>query len=864
MGKESSTVSEDHLSGKQEIQNRFFCQAYHGGSTAMGSWGELSFSQPPIFAFHKQVPIWLREHIFRRLDSMPGFKVALELEAISFEYWQKHDPQLIKEIDERIKLNQIEITDGTYTQPHGHILSHESMVRQFLYGQETLEEFTGSKSVTHLKQEHMFVPNMVGLLLSAGFRNVVLRAHIHHFGCCPAINEELIQWQGRDSHVITALPNYFEDRYPYGLNAEEIDKLEAQIKRRNIRNVFLTQCLDVSHDEDFIKDFLKHWEQNTKNSWGMILGHHEFLLTDWHRMGSSDEKLKMLCDRGYQPILPKDLFKTFQKVNQRRTFGPDYFKYAYLWGMLGDEILVAMKSSEAALYTAEVEQTLLSMLDFEGYDVNNILLEEGWKKILESQSHDMHICPSSFSFSTLDFPARLATRWCRDVHSNVERVIKKNTRDLCKYVTKPDKQPSIIIFNPLSFSRIGPVEVSIDLPKSFCRGLRLYNDRSEEIIFDCLHSTYFPDGSLCHADLILPCNVPGFGFQMLRIEPCSEMPRLTPKTVNKVNKSDITAVITNNGTIKSLTINGFNYLATDNFEGNELTADFLDGLVRTGNQQGYLSCMSGHYLSEFSIGTILGSKPVTKRLRFYNDLNRIDFQIAVDFGVDCSTAKKGDYMLADPLGSMRVHFNPSFEGSFFSDFALSVEQSSRICSPGQSFGCFTDGRHGITLINRGNIGYYNNKEKGDILSLILASGDSEYRYGPYTLSGKMSFDYSLIPHNGDWAKSKSVLHAMEVNTPVQSSVVFGQLREDFKIPLISISQSCILSTALLRRKGLTFLRLWNSNPEKVDTKVLFNCPIKNLWETDIFGSNSTAVKRIKNVYQITFSQFELKTFLIDM
>ena len=100
-------------------------------------------------------------------------------------------------------------------------------------------------------------------------------------------------------------------------------------------------------------------------------------------------------------------------------------------------------------------------------------------------------------------------------------------------------------------------------------------------------------------------------------------------------------------------------------------------------------------------------------------------------------------MDSDYFGAVRVHFNPAFEGDFFSDLALSVERSTRSVSPGQTFGCVTNGQLGLTLINRGNLGYYRNPDQGAGLSLILASGDREYRYGPYPLTFLRLWNSSL-------------------------------------------------------------------------------------------------------------------------
>ncbi len=216
----------------------------------------------------------------------------------------------------------------------------------------------------------------------------------------------------------------------------------------------------------------------------------------------------------------------------------------------------------------------------------------------------------------------------------------------------------------------------------------------------------------------------------------------------------------------------------------------------------------------------------------------------------------------DNVGAVRVHFNPSFPGEFFTDFPLSVERSSRQTIPGQSFGCLTNGDVGMTLINCGNIGYCRTPGKDIGLSLILASGNSAYRYGPYPLSGKIAFDYSLIPHRGDWVTAGSVLRAAEVRTPVHATTVCGRLAPDVRQPFMQIADERVLATTLFQRKGVVFLRLWNSLPEPVETEVTCRFPLQDVRATDIFGENNQAVAVTKDRFKVSLAPFELTTLVL--
>ena len=54
---------------------KYFADCYHGGVVMMDRWGEKGLHQAPIWEFGTNVPRWLREHVFRRLDSLPCYPV---------------------------------------------------------------------------------------------------------------------------------------------------------------------------------------------------------------------------------------------------------------------------------------------------------------------------------------------------------------------------------------------------------------------------------------------------------------------------------------------------------------------------------------------------------------------------------------------------------------------------------------------------------------------------------------------------------------------------------------------------------------------------------------------------------------------
>ena len=842
----------------------YLAEGYHGGTTAMGRWGAMAYSQAPMWEFDRAVPDWLREHIFRRLDTFPGYKVGLELEAITFEHWAKTNPRLIEEIVDRVKAGQIEILDGTYTQPYGHVLSHESMARQFLYGQEALQRVLGTRSLTHYKQEHMFVPNMPGLLLAAGIRHAVLRSHIHHMGCCSAIEEEFILWQGPDGESIPTVPNWYADQCPYCFKDDTLRQFEATARTRGVERMLLSYGWDVCHDEDYIAEYAKKWQEGLDPDSPLAhLRHEKFVVGDWPTWGISDHMLQDFLDRGYEPTSLAAFIDSYGTDGKARRFDADYFQYSFLWGTHGDEALAAIRSAEASLYTAEVAQSLGTRLGGQGYPGDGAVLEEAWKKVMEAECHDIHVAPGSFTWGSAGFPARMATQWCQDAKQEADHILQRGVGDLVRQVTQPSPQPHLVLFNPLSGRRNDPAEVTIELPKGFGRGFRLHCDGSE-VAYDCLRLGRFADGSVATADVVLAGDVPGFGFQAIAVEPADDVCAPVAASGHEVATEAIEAVVTDNGTLSALRLAGEgDYVSTEHLQANELTADFGDGPVRSTDGDGRMTCLRGGYLTQFQAHTMLADKPVVKRLRFYGSGSRIDFETEIDFGLDSATERSGFAFDYDPFGAVRVHFDPAFAGEFFSDLPLSVEKSERKIAPGQSFGCVSDGRRGLTLINSGNMGYYRDPPDGSRLSLVLAAGVETFWWGPFFLSGKIVLRYALVPHRGGWIAARAPQRAAQFNTPIRATMLSGHLPDEASRSLLDVSDPAVLATAMVERTGRTFLRLWNSSPEQVPVTITCSFPLGGAAVTDLFGENREPLRVANGAMELVFPPFGMRTLVLD-
>ena len=162
----------------------------------------------------------------------------------------------------------------------------------------------------------------------------------------------------------------------------------------------------------------------------------------------------------------------------------------------------------------------------------------------------------------------------------------------------------------------------------------------------------------------------------------------------------------------------------------------------------------------------------------------------------------------------------------------------------------SDGEKGLTIANRGIYEYEAKEEGGQVtiyLTLFrsvgwLSRSDLSTRRGhagpPIRTPGaqcirEMTFEYSIIPHKGNWLSSKSYKLAREFYEPLLALRVLGA--EKTVKSIVKLEPDALVLTALKRAEsgeGL-IVRFYNITGEKVDAKISLGIPVKEVWLTNL-------------------------------
>jgi alpha-mannosidase len=295
------------------------------------------------------------------------------------------------------------------------------------------------------------------------------------------------------------------------------------------------------------------------------------------------------------------------------------------------------------------------------------------------------------------------------------------------------------------------------------------------------------------------------------------------------------------------------------------SSDFLGGL-------GTVS--TGPVFSEFYTAGLysnIGTRPFGKnqfatRVRLYKGLRRIDISTVlvnqeefVRYRAIFPTAiVNGTATHEIPFGAIQRPHSQEF--------------------PAQNWIDYSDGRKGLTLINRGIPG--NNLADGELMLSLMRSarmldypvGAGGYESGAGSDGGlgvgrRYTFEYALVPHKGDWRSAGSWRDGMEFNSPLMARMVAphdGELPS--KWGLLGISQDNVVISALKPGKGGTVvLRVYEAagRPAR-GVWVSFRARIGQVNEANLLEEAGSEIKSAADGFSFDLKPFEIRTFKLTV
>ncbi|NQT11449.1 MAG: hypothetical protein HQ582_01790, partial [Planctomycetes bacterium] len=457
------------------------------------------------------------------------------------------------------------------------------------------------------------------------------------------------------------------------------------------------------------------------------------------------------------------------------------------------------------------------------------------------------------------------------------------------------------VFNTLGWPRTDVAEAEIGFSRGGVRDLTLFDPADQVVPVQLLDAKHYADGGLKLAKILfLARDVPAMGHATYRVVPL-DAPSQSPATAGEPleggsleNEFYRLTLDLPTGAITSLVVksDGWEVLrAPANVVTRQHDAgDFwelyrpLDGGSRIAmtdrqpvpgpddavfsNQFGDTpgSLVAGPVLGEYRVSHPFGEKGAfATTIRLYAGLPRIDIRTRI-----VNHEKHVRYQVLFPTsiqGGQNMHEIPF--GAF--------ERPEGIEFPAQNWVDYSDGSHGLSLLNRGLPG--NVVTDGTLmLSLFRATRIVAYGFAGgyergmssdtgFNLGRELTFDYALAPHAGDWRQAQPYRRGLELNNPL---IVRKTTPHEGRLParwgLFDLSHPAVVVSALKPGADASaVLRVYEAagNPAK-EVRLRCRANLLSAEETNLMEDPGRKLTVTDNTLQFDLKPFEIKTFKLEI
>ena len=779
-------------------------------------------------ALYRKLMVYLR-HLLEFLETNRDVSFSLELSAGEALELREKYPRLFDQLRELVKNGQIDLVEGSYSQPHFHAIGSESNIRQFEYGLETLQELFGVKVDLYFRQESSFHHQLPQILSRFGFR----------YACTPSIGQTIFTFQRSTLNR----PGFIRTSGLYGfpggfIPRNKIEALRGQqmgiwigLEGSRLPYIFtepmsIQDCLDREHralftqevgltPSNFYHDHPDHCLHPTPNSWDEIQVTKENI-----RFVTAAQNVSEVMEG--LPVCHEMNIMTAT---------------AYCEGHWGELCQVSNRQAEYTILQAE---TILSMAHCMGLpaDVSNReKLRRAWKEILSSQHHDMltmgvrKMAEASASWSSQ------ATRSCREVLQETASSLVKQVRTV---PVRHQVSQSLVVINTLAWPRTGYTRTRVTLDKGKHREIGIFDDQGRAVRSDYWVLERHEDGSIREAEIIWEVSdIPAVGYCTFFL---GEKTRGEESREKLLIRDEEEIIITNENMevcfgrrncgiqwIRELTSKEVVFGQSEESLVAELHAitdpsgenrSFRSGegqiTLFSGNYFARLVVQGknifGHYAQEFLIGPTIP---------------RIDIKTTVSID---KLVEIGEFHRQQ--SKLRIVFPLQIQGGVSYDIPFgAVElESDRKFFP-VSWTAVNNGLAGGLVVHRGTMLHLFKKNS---LSNILLVANRKWSMDWENLfismdqrfKGRRRYQHSIMCYPGAVEGASATRRAMEVNHPLLT--IFTSPHQGpwpSRKSLIQVEPENIIVTALIPRKNSILLRLYESGGKRTAATVRIWKPI---------------------------------------
>jgi len=679
----------------------------------------------------------------------PDFKFTMS-SARTYEWMQEKYPDLFSEIEQRVKEGRWEIIGGMWVEPDLNMPDGESLVRQILVGKRYFQKNFGvDVKIGWNPDSFGYNWQLPQIYSKSGMGYFVTQKLLwaHEYTTFPY---KLFWWQAPDG---SRLLTYFPHDYAGGIDAEPLAK-DLSIWMPSIYGSKLTDHPEMMH----LYGVGDHGGGPTR----VMLDHADQLRAP----STVYPNLKF----SFASEFFSNLEKKLPSMQVPTWNGELYFQYHRGVFTTQAETKRRIRRSEENVLNAEKFASLASLYG-RPYPQN---MEEIWKNLLFDHFHD--IMPGSgIAVNYLD-----AKRNLEDVDRAANEITQGSLNELAAHIdTQRDGAP-IILFNSLSWPRIGVTELEAQLPAAASQ-VEVVDSNGKPAETQLLSM----DAGTHRAHFLLLASTPSLGYQTYFVRaaakatPVHSMLKASLDTLEnefvRVNidphtgcmtslfdkrsgTESLAPAATDTGGPTSATCGNLLQTFVDKpkqWDAWNIDADFEKQHWDLDKADEVKLVESGPLRAVIRINNHFQNSTFTRDITLYAGTPRVDVKMQTEW--------HEKHILLKVAFPVSAHSNEATYEIPFGSVERPTTRSTpaeqaQFEVPAQRWADISDGKHGLSLLNDSKYGY---DAKGNVLRLSLLR--SPEWPDPHADEGHHEFTYSLYPHGGGWKDALTIRQGYELN-----------------------------------------------------------------------------------------------------
>lgn len=772
-------------------QKIYYFDGYHGGQEG-------------------HMPLGAMRTILDFLDKKPEWKVNLDIEPESWKLLKHRDPSSYNRLLKQIEEGRVEIVGEMYSQPITCGLNGESIIRNLVYGRETLKANLGNVKVeSYFSQEPTFTSCLPQILLSLGYKHVSLFNSTIFAGYSKGVNAPVVRWVGNDGSEILAIPSY---------------PVNEIVKQENNGSTWWSW-----HSFFAPPDYVRLCE-DAGISLPSAMGLQDF---GWVAELAPEAK-KDGIDRSYlKYATAKEYFSLLDGENAPTLEGQEIFRVGLAWSEKTlSKYLKATRTYEYALLNAELLNALSVLQNGENRE-NEI--RDCWKRFMLMTHHDVWVCTNHEFTESMRYQLyALDNQYC-DLESDLKASL----------ISDSGKEIMVSVFNPSAKSGRRYVELDLALHHDIqgCTVITGGEDVQAELFQKELFVDVFEPldagASMyngCHKKIAFYCDFKPFECKEFILIPTTE--KIEPKTplMQKTEKEiifenqlvKVVVDLMRGGCVSSYfdKIKGFEYVK-ENGAFNELKG-FFDKENRfvssLENSATVVAMQNGENVASLKVKTQVASASVAIEYTFYKENAYID----VKTNISCASGTKiGDPYKTDDwhdlhrtIYDIKYGLNAYFATSFTQkhldkhcafDVCRTQEESTSYNSVKDikhniavNWLDVTDEVHGLAVFVDRTTSYVKETE-GEVGVSLLWGTDCSCIWNSDLSGVSKSESYRIYPHEGTWEDADIWTENDSYNRKL--CVFVGKVKQPLKVPF-ALKTDKVEVSAFFVENGEYYVRLF--------------------------------------------------------